>query len=165
MVFLRTQSDLSYLTISGSKRTQWVHATKTPPMPPRLLHMLISQPMIWERKGMADVTTVQKLGRELSEWSWEVEAALVGLGLIGVVKSRHSTEPLFSALLPFLHSLRNTWLPHPYKQQYPLPCQAPQYPPSLSLTGSCSPVSLHLSHSKSENKESEPGADKIRRQP
>ena len=69
MVFLRTQSDLSYLTTSGSKRTQRVHATKMAPMQPRLLHMLISQPMIWERKGMVDVTTVQKLGRELSEWS------------------------------------------------------------------------------------------------
>ena len=123
------------------------------------------KPMIWERKGMADVTTVQKLGRELSEWSREVAAALAGLGLTGVARSRHSAEPLFSALLPFLQSLRNTWLPQPYQQQCPLPCQAPQYPPSVSLTCSCSPVSLHLSHSKSEIKVSEPGADKIMRQP
>lgn len=123
------------------------------------------KPMVWERKGMVDVTTVQKLGRELSEWSREVDAALAGLGLTGVAKSRHSAEPLCSAPLPPLQSLRNTWLPHPYKQQYPLPCQAPQYPPSLSLTCSCSPVSLHLSHSKSEIKVNEPGADKIMRQP
>lgn len=71
------------------------------------------KPMIWERKGMVDVMTVQKLGRELSEWSREVEAALARLGLIGEAKSRHSTEPLFSALLALLQSLRNTCYPTP----------------------------------------------------